>query len=97
MPNTRKNYSDEFKFHVVLETFTPGATIEKVCRKHNIHPTQINQWRKIFKQNGHLAFSVSTNTKTKTKPEDDPKQLKEIIGDLTIENTILKKALSVWD
>lgn len=95
MPNTRKNYSDEFKFQVVLETFMPGSTVEKVGRKHSIHTTQINQWRKIFKQNGHLVFSPVA--KPKTKPEEDPKQLKEIIGDLTIENVILKKALSVWD
>lgn len=95
MPNTRKNYSDEFKFQVVLETFASGTTIEKVCRKHSVHATQINQWRKVFKQNGHLAFSGIL--KPRTKPEQDPKQLKEIIGDLTIENVILKKALSVWD
>ena len=73
----------------------PGSTVEKVGRKHSIHTTQINQWRKIFKQNGHLVFSPVA--KPKTKPEEDPKQLKEIIGDLTIENVILKKALSVWD
>lgn len=95
MTKSRKNYSDEFKFQVALETFMPGATIEKVCRKHSIHSTQINQWRKVFKQNGHLAFSSPVIPKT--KPENDPKQLKEIIGDLTIENQILKKALSVWD
>jgi transposase len=96
MPKTRKNYSDEFKFHVVLETYSPGATLEKVCRKHGIHTTQINQWRKIFKDNGHLVFTTISKP-AKTKPQDDPKQLKEIIGDLTIENTILKKALSIWD
>ncbi len=95
MPNTRKNYSDEFKFQVVLETFMQGSTIEKVGKKHGIHLTQINLWRKVFKQNGHLTFSSAV--KPKTKPQEDPKQLKEIIGDLTIENVILKKALSVWD
>jgi transposase len=95
MTKSRKNYSNEFKFQVVLETFMPGITVEKVCRKHGIHSTQINQWRKVFKQNGHLAFSSLVIPKT--KPENDPKQLKEIIGDLTIENQILKKALSVWD
>lgn len=95
MSKTRKNYSDEFKFQIVLETYSPGSTIEKICRKHSIHSTQINQWRKTFKQNGHLVFS--STVKAKPKPQDDPKQLKEIIGDLTIENSILKKALSVWD
>ena len=97
MPTSRKTYSDEFKFQVVLETFMPGVTIEKVCRKHSLHSTQINQWRKIFKQNGHLVFSQSSVSRSKVKPNQDPKQLEEIIGDLTIENTILKKALSVWD
>lgn len=96
MPATRKSYDNEFKFQVVLETFNSNTTIEKVAKKHGLHTTQVNQWRKIFKDNAHLAFSSNSRSK-KTKPNKDPEKLTQMIGELTIENTILKKALSVWD
>jgi transposase len=95
MPKSRKLYDAQFKLQVVLETWSRDTTIEKVAVRHGLAVSVLNKWRSQFKDNAHLAFS--STAKSKTKPEDDPKQLKEIIGDLTIENTILKKALSVWD
>lgn len=94
MPKTRKSYDNDFKFQVVLETFNPEMTIEQVAKKHGLHTTQVNQWRKIFKDNGHLAFSSKPKPKT---PQKDPEKLTHMIGELTIENQILKKTLSVWD
>ena len=96
MPKTRKSYNNDFKFQIVLETFEAEMTIEKVAKKHGLHTTQVNQWRKIFKDNGHLAFNSSNQAKKK-KPQQDPEKLTQMIGELTIENSILKKALSVWD
>ncbi|NJK71222.1 transposase [Candidatus Gracilibacteria bacterium] len=98
MSQSRKSYSDEFKFQVVLETFTSDHTIESICRKHGIHMTQINQWRKAFKEHGHTIFSLKrTHLGKKSSPDKDPTELTRIIGELTIQNQILKKALSVWD
>lgn len=98
MSQSRKSYSDEFKFQVVLETFTSEKSIESICRKHGIHMTQINQWRKSFKEHGHTVFAVKrTGTSKKKSPDTDPTELTRIIGELTIQNQILKKALSVWD
>jgi transposase len=99
--NTRKSYSNDFKLQVVLETYQKENTIESVCNKHGLSATVVNKWRKTFKDNGHLAFasgSVSgSKKKAKTKESDSPEFLKQVIGDLTVENEILKKALSVWD
>lgn len=95
---SRKQYDASFKLQVVLETFNKDTTIEKVAIRNGLTISVVNKWRSQFKDNAHLAFNSNLQTKrTKLKPEEDPKQLKEIIGDLTIENTILKKALSVWD
>jgi len=93
---TRKSYDAEFKAQVVLESMQRDTTIEQVRTKYGIKPNLVNKWRGQFKQNVHLAFCKS-GTKKKTKPGDKPDYLKKIIGDLTVENDILKKALSVWD
>ena len=90
----RKNYDPNFKAKVVLESMQPTTTIEQVRIRYNLHSSIINRWRNQFKKNAHLVF---TEPVKKQKPEESPEYLKNIIGNLTVENDILKKALSVWD
>jgi len=92
----RKTYQSDFKVQVVLESFQRDTTIEKIRRRYQISTSIINRWRATFKRNAHLVFEVSQKTK-KISPSESPEELKGIIGDLTVENTLLKKALSVWD
>jgi transposase-like protein len=98
MPNSRKQYDAQFKLQVVLETFQKDITIEKVAIRHGLAVSVLNKWRSQFKQGAHLAFDSSLKLgSAKPKPENSPEYLKKVIGDLTVENSILKKALSVWD
>ena len=91
----RKTYASEFKVKVVLESIQRDTTIEQVRQKYQIPTTNINKWRMLFKKNAHKAFDVERKLK-KGKPEESATYLKSIIGDLTVENALLKKALSVW-
>ncbi len=96
---SRNSYDASFKTQVVLESMQRDTTIEKVRIKYNVATSVINRWRKQFKDNAHLAFEASLTTTRKKKLTEDksPEYLKRLIGDLTVENSILKKALSVWD
>jgi transposase-like protein len=93
----RKNYDASFKLQVVLDSLQKDMTIEKVHVKYGISPTVINKWKALFKQNGHLVFNSNITSKTKTQESDSPEFLKKVIGEITVQNEILKKALSVWD
>ena len=98
MPNTRKQYDTSFKLQVVLESYQRDMTIEKVRIKYALSPTVINKWRSQFKQNAHLAFTSNPTTRqSKPRPQNSPDYLKKVIGDLTVENSILKKAYRVPD
>lgn len=92
----RKSYDSAFKLQVVLDTMRPDRTIEQVRVRYGVHATQINKWRAQFKQHAHLVFEQVAKSK-KPDEQESPEYLKRIIGDLTVENDILKKALSVWD
>lgn len=92
----RKSYDSAFKLQVVLDSMRPDRTIEQVRVKYGINASLINKWRAQFKQNAHLAFE-NAGKSTKTETQEDPDYLKKVIGNLTVENDILKKALSVWD
>jgi transposase-like protein len=41
-----RKFSAEFKAKVVLEALRERSTIEELARKHELHPNQINTWRK---------------------------------------------------
>lgn len=97
MGKKRSRYDTDFKLKVVLESLQRDTTIEKVRMKYNISPTAINKWRKQFRNNAHLAFEAQSKRKAKQSEEESPGYLKKVIGDITVENSILKKALSVWD
>lgn len=92
----RKTYQSDFKVRVVLESFQRDTTIEKVRRRYQLSTSAINKWRAIFRKNAHLVFEVARPTK-KVPQGQSPEELKRIIGELTVENALLKKALSVWD
>jgi transposase-like protein len=92
-----KTYDASFKLQVVLESFQRDRTIEQVRSRYGIAPSVLHKWRKIFKNNAHLVFESTVSNKTKPKDSESPEQLKAIIGDLSVENALLKKALSVWD
>lgn len=92
----RKKYQSDFKVRVVLESFQRDTTIETIRRRYQVSSSVINKWRTMFKKNAHLVFEDNKTTK-KISPNESLEELKRIIGELTIENALLKKALSVWD
>lgn len=96
MGKSRKHYDNEFKARVVLESLQKTITQERVLAKHGISASMLTRWRKQFLSNAHIVFD-QPKSKKKTDKSESPEYLKKIIGDITVENEILKKALSVWD
>lgn len=90
----KKTYESDFKVRVVLESLQRDTTIEQVRNKYQVATSLVNKWRLIFRQNAHMAFEIKKPVKPKSN--ENPDELKRIIGELTIENALLKKALSVW-
>lgn len=92
----RKVYTPEFKLRVVMESFQRDTTIREVGNRFGVHTTQINQWRNKFKKEGTAVFLDRRNPKKKAiaqgyEPGQSPEDLKKIIGELTVQNEILKK------
>lgn len=97
MGKKQSRYDSDFKLKVVLESFQRDTTIENIKIRYGVSTTAINKWRKQFRENAHLAFEVEKQKSKKPTERDSPEYLKKIIGEITVENEILKKALSVWD
>lgn len=50
----------------------------------------LTRWRKQFLSNAHIVFN-QPEAKKNIDEKDSPEYLKKIIGDITVENEILKK------
>ena len=85
----RRQFSREFKLQMLSE-LDSGKSRAQICREHQFRPSLLDRWRSEFKAMGNIAFPGSG---VAVKPESRVGQLERIIGQLTLENTILKKAL----
>lgn len=89
---TRRKFSAEFKAKVVLEALRERSTIEELARKHELHPNQINTWKKEAIANMSSVFGAD-KSEDAADYEKQTEKLYAQIGQLKVENDFLKKNL----
>ena len=97
MDTPRKSYTSEFKLKVVLESMQRDTTQEAVCKAYGISSSMLHRWKKEFQHHAADIFYEKRDPKQKAQsegyaPGESPDDLKKIIGELTVQNEILKKA-----
>ncbi|MBW4699470.1 MAG: transposase [Aphanocapsa lilacina HA4352-LM1] len=93
MSHQRRRFSRELKLHILAQ-IEAGQTIAAVAREHQIHPTLITKWRQQLGKYADKAFAGNGHT---YKEEARIVELERLLGQLTMENALLKKALSRLD
>lgn len=86
----RRQFTKEFKLEVLREIET-GKTLAQVAREHLVHPNTIIKWRKLHHEYTNRAFAGNGQS---YKVEARISELERMVGQLTMENALLKKALS---
>jgi len=89
---SRRKFSAEFKAKVVIEALKERSTIEELARKYELHPTQINTWKKEAVSNMSAVFQTN-KTDERINDEKQTEKLYAQIGQLKVENDWLKKKL----
>jgi transposase len=89
---SRRKFSADFKAKVVLEAFKERSTIEELARKYELHPTQINTWKREAIANMASVFS-GEKAEGSSDIEQQTEKLYSQIGQLKVENDWLKKKL----
>jgi transposase len=87
----RRVFNKAFKEQVLLEVKS-GKSLAQVARERQLHPVLICKWRRQFEQYGEQAFAGHGKAYT---DEAQIAALERKIGQLTMENDLLKKALVV--
>jgi transposase len=88
----RRKFTLEFKTKIVLEALKERNTIEELSRKYELHPNQINIWKREFLNNATAAFGGEKEA-SKKEAETDIEKLYAQIGQMKVENDWLKKKL----
>ena len=86
---SRRNHSPAFKGKVALLAIRGELTVAELAKKFDVHPNQVTQWKQQLLENVVAAFDGSS---VKTE-EVDVEKLHAKIGQLTLENDFLEKAL----
>lgn len=89
---SRRKFSADFKAKVVLEALKERITIEELARKHELHPTQINTWKREAIANMANVFGTD-KAEDQADIEQQTEKLYAQIGQLKVENDFLKKKL----
>jgi transposase-like protein len=79
-----RKWDSKTKFQIVLEGLKGTGNVTELCNRHQISQTQYYKWRDQFLANGSKAFEAETDNE-KEQLKTKVKQLKGIIGSLTIE------------
>ena len=91
MKKNRKQYNPDFKARVAMEALKGEETIAELAIRFEVHPTQINKWKK------ELVAGVANIFGADPKKIKDEKglinQLYQQIGQLKVEKDFLEKGL----
>jgi transposase len=87
----RRQFTPEFKARVVLDVLTGVQSQAEACRKHSLGPNLLAFWKTAFLERAHLVFDSDSARSTE---QARIAELEQVLGRMTLENEILKKASS---
>lgn len=87
----RRKFTAEFKSKVALEALREQQPIHEIAKRHQIHPTQVTEWKKALLVHASSVFeneSLKHNESLQEKLKSD--RLYKQIGQLQVEVDFLK-------
>jgi transposase len=94
MTKQRKTFSSAEKAKVALAAIKGQKTINEIAQYYNVHPTQVNQWKKELLENATQVFDGKRGPKTDVlSMNTNPLYAK--IGELNMQVDFLKKKLQI--
>lgn len=91
MSKKRRNHSPTFKAKVALAAIKNENTMVELSKRFNINQNMITRWKKQLLDNSAEVFASKAGFSTDREGEIQALQAK--IGEITMENDFLSKAL----
>lgn len=95
MKQSRRKFTAAFKAEVALAALRGEQTIAELAEKYEVHPNQIQQWKKTLQDSASAAFDSGAKIGEANAASDETiAQLHRKIGELTVERDFLANAWS---
>ena len=88
MPRTRRSFPAQFKAQVVLELLTGTTTPAELCRKHNLKPQLLANWKVSVLERLHSLFEEDPQH---SQDQQRIADLEQLVGRQAYELEIRKK------
>ena len=93
MPRTRRTFPADLKAQIIMQLLTGAASQAELCRKHNLKPQLIANWRQAVLERLPSLFEEDQH-----RDQDQTRiaELEQLVGRQAYELEILKKASRLW-
>ena len=93
MPKERQKFTRDFKIEAVRLSQEPGRSVVSVARDLDIHSNTLTKWRGEYLKHADDAFPGKGHLHSK---DEEIRQLRRKLADVTEERDILKKAVAIF-
>ena len=91
--NQRRSFTPQFKTRVVLEVLTKLKSMAQVCREYDLKEQVVTRWKAEFLER---APSLFASDQQRDADQARIAELERLVGRLTMELEIAKKASQLW-
>lgn len=90
----KKKWSAAAKFEIALLALKGETTLNEICKRYEVAPSQVHVWKKQLLEQGANVFAKNDKKVVSATAVLERKQSKlyEKIGQLTVERDFLKKS-----
>jgi transposase len=88
----RRKLSAEFKAKVALAALREDKALAQLCAEFEVHSTQITEGKRLLVERAAMAFAGGAGAQLQSPIDVVPLHAK--IGELTLENDFLERALT---
>ncbi len=89
-----RQYTPDLKVRVVLEVLQGEKSQAQICREHNLTEDLVTHWRHEFLEHAVEIFQAGH---ARSAEQQRIVELERLVGQLTLELNILKKASTLLD
>ena len=91
MGKQRKTWTTEEKLSIVLEVMQSQENIPTIAKRNGVNDQQIYKWKAAFIEGGKQGLGNGKAQTVDERIEAENRQLKELLGEQTLQIDMLKK------
>ena len=93
----RRHWPAHEKLRIIEDSLAPGESVSAVARRNGVAPNLLFRWRRLMDEGGAMAVGSNApvvGASEVRKLEDRVRDLQRLLGRKTMENEILREALT---